>query len=726
MQTGDSEEMIHKIDFPIDIYERVGGFINNKGELKIFFTEYDMHNDLWEISEGNRFSNGLVSTQVVNGRWGYLNKDGEWAIEPIYDAGSDFSEGIARVQVDNRIRYIDVKGNTIYEHEMQNRLQIFRNPFFNGRAIIKDKENWKIIDSRGNVLKSLHGYDSVSDLRDGFAIINVKGKFGFINQDGDQIVSPVFEDVNDFSDGMACVSVRGKGSYINSTGAIEFETQYDFDDCGDFCAGMARIYGPLRSGYINKNGELIIPRVFLEAGDFSEEFQVASVQLDDDTSAYIDKKGNIISEPSLVQQSFLSDDAYPVFDGKRWKIFSLTGTQIEVPNVELIEDFHEGLAVVKKDGKYGYINKFGEIIVEPYLQFASRYFYDGMAYVRLKGIHKRDTHVSNYDWKVDDHPRLILEKLQNNPTCHILSNQFISKTKDYYINKDFYLDVEMILFSSQNTVEINANEAMPGERADFIKGYFHNFLDVFLKLLQKKGIIDYDRITEARISLWIYLRNFLSEFFQVELEKLVGVNPATVAKGRVDEWILEQLEGFSTIKTEEMICMLIYSFNLQNQFSKYYDCIEMKRVEMSNDRKLDNFEKYLFEVESVEQVTIDDIDLMSGYEFEGYICLLFQKMGYDAEVTKLSGDQGVDVIAISRTGRIGIQAKRYTKPISNKAVQEIVAGLKLYKLNLGIVVTNNTFTPSAYELAKANNIELWNRETLMGKIIEYPIDKNKL
>ena len=59
-----------------------------------------------------------------------------------------------------------------------------------------------------------------------------------------------------------------------------------------------------------------------------------------------------------------------------------------------------------------------------------------------------------------------------------------------------------------------------------------------------------------------------------------------------------------------------------------------------------------------------------------------------------------------------IQAKFYSYPVGNKAVQEVVASIGMYKADKGIVITNNTFTPAAMELAKANNIELVDGEKI--------------
>jgi len=67
---------------------------------------------------------------------------------------------------------------------------------------------------------------------------------------------------------------------------------------------------------------------------------------------------------------------------------------------------------------------------------------------------------------------------------------------------------------------------------------------------------------------------------------------------------------------------------------------------------------------------------------------------------------GADVIAYKDDIKYVIQVKFYNNPVGNKAVQEVVGAIGMYKADKGIVVTNSTFTSSAVELANANNIEL--------------------
>ena len=97
---------------------------------------------------------------------------------------------------------------------------------------------------------------------------------------------------------------------------------------------------------------------------------------------------------------------------------------------------------------------------------------------------------------------------------------------------------------------------------------------------------------------------------------------------------------------------------------------------------------------------------MNGYEFEQFVSYLFTKMGYTTEITKSSGDQGMDIIAEKGGNRVGIQSKCYSSKVTNRAVQEIFTALNHYNCSKGIVVTNNYFTDSAVELAQSNNIIL--------------------
>lgn len=112
--------------------------------------------------------------------------------------------------------------------------------------------------------------------------------------------------------------------------------------------------------------------------------------------------------------------------------------------------------------------------------------------------------------------------------------------------------------------------------------------------------------------------------------------------------------------------------------------------------------------------TIDDIDIMEGYEFENYLKTLFFYAGFGAETTKKAKDYGADIILTDENGsKIVVQAKRYNKKVGVKSVQEIMGAMSHYKANEGMVVTNSTFSFEAEILAKDNNIRLVDRKELI-------------
>ena len=112
-------------------------------------------------------------------------------------------------------------------------------------------------------------------------------------------------------------------------------------------------------------------------------------------------------------------------------------------------------------------------------------------------------------------------------------------------------------------------------------------------------------------------------------------------------------------------------------------------------------------------------DELDGHEFEYYCADLLRKKGFiDVEVTKGSGDYGVDILAEKEGVTYAIQCKCYMAPIGVKAIQEAYAGRDYYDRMVGAVLTNQYFTTPAVEAAKKLKILLWDRGYLESMIEE--------
>ena len=104
------------------------------------------------------------------------------------------------------------------------------------------------------------------------------------------------------------------------------------------------------------------------------------------------------------------------------------------------------------------------------------------------------------------------------------------------------------------------------------------------------------------------------------------------------------------------------------------------------------------------------MDEMEGHDFEYFCADLLRKNGFlDVEVTKGSGDYGVDILAEKDGVTYAVQCKCYNAPIGVKAVQEVYAGRDYYDRMVGAVMTNQYFTSAAVAAAGKLKILLWDR-----------------
>lgn len=104
------------------------------------------------------------------------------------------------------------------------------------------------------------------------------------------------------------------------------------------------------------------------------------------------------------------------------------------------------------------------------------------------------------------------------------------------------------------------------------------------------------------------------------------------------------------------------------------------------------------------------LDEMEGHEFEYFCAGLLEEHGFrEVEVTKGSGDYGVDILAEKDGVTYAIQCKVYSTPVGVKAVQEAYAGRDYYDRMVGAVMTNQYFTKPAVEAARKLKILLWDR-----------------
>lgn len=152
---------------------------------------------------------------------------------------------------------------------------------------------------------------------------------------------------------------------------------------------------------------------------------------------------------------------------------------------------------------------------------------------------------------------------------------------------------------------------------------------------------------------------------------------------------------------------------MNNRFQKDSDPV----VEIPYQTFVEAYSELSFSKKSVPYKSVsvfsqlNNIDLMEGHDFEYWCADLLRKNGFtQVEVTRGSGDQGVDILAQKDGIRYAIQCKNYSSDLGNKPVQEIHAGKMIYHCHIGAVMTNRYFTAGGKEAAAATGVLLWDRD----------------
>ncbi len=113
-------------------------------------------------------------------------------------------------------------------------------------------------------------------------------------------------------------------------------------------------------------------------------------------------------------------------------------------------------------------------------------------------------------------------------------------------------------------------------------------------------------------------------------------------------------------------------------------------------------------------ITLDNINSLSGHEFEEFLYYLFLNIGFEVSITPKSHDYGADLILTIYNKKIVVQSKLYTShKVGVSSVQEVYSSIKYYNADMGIVVTNSDFSKNSINLANSTNILLWDKNMLI-------------
>lgn len=268
------------------------------------------------------FNDGLISV-CIDGKWGFINKDGKEVIKAQYDSVTAFSCGLAAVGIGGKFGYINTDGELVIPME----------------------------------------FDAAALFSEDIALVYVNKSYSYINKKGDLLFGRSFEYADNFYDGRALFSENEKYGYIDNKGEVVIKPQYK--SASRFSEGLAPVVDEKSGlcGFINTKGKLVIDFLYTEAGAFKDGIARMGV---DGSICYINKKGKLLLRTNMKSDSFSEGYARYTNDNDAFGFIDITGQTVIASTYSYAGSFSNGLAFACNDeGKVGYINTSGEYVIEP-------------------------------------------------------------------------------------------------------------------------------------------------------------------------------------------------------------------------------------------------------------------------------------------------------------------------------------------------------------------------
>ncbi|MBI4748795.1 MAG: WG repeat-containing protein [Acidobacteria bacterium] len=273
--------------------------------------------------------------------WGFINANGAKVIPPTLEEVTPFSEGLAGVKMNGKWGYINETGTLVIQPRFD-----AAGEFHNGLA--------KVV------------FDEIKR----FGVLIPRPPIAFINRHGEKVIDCLqFQSVNGFQEGLAAVQIDNKWGFINLQGQVviqpEFEIAYDFSE------GLSLVFKDGKYGFITPSGDWQIPPQLISASSFHNGRAKILVIAQDEAESYgfCDRQGKLVIPAEFEDASNFSEGLAAVRKNGKWGFIDAEGKVVVPFQFQTADSFSSGRAAVflgngvTPDAKYGYIDSTGNVVI---------------------------------------------------------------------------------------------------------------------------------------------------------------------------------------------------------------------------------------------------------------------------------------------------------------------------------------------------------------------------
>lgn len=310
------------------------GLIDYNGKI-LLPAEYD------EITVLEGIENSIIIKK--DGKLGLANDNGTIIVEVNYldikNLGDTYKNGYITVSEDGKYGVISTTKKQILKNEYEEIMQIYLDEYF----VIKKDGKPKLIDSKGNIILE-DGFDEIKGITSNGIIFVKDNLYGEMNTSGEITIEAKYQDLKETQNGIYIAKQNDKYGIIDKEQNIKVEFNY-----------MGITYNEKPKIYLAENAEY-------ETSIIDDKFSI--------------KLTGILSEINIDKeyiQMRINDE---------YKYYNLKCE--EKNNNEILKD--NTIFLSKKDGKYGYVDKKGNVVVDYIYDDATEQNEYGYSAVKKNGL----------------------------------------------------------------------------------------------------------------------------------------------------------------------------------------------------------------------------------------------------------------------------------------------------------------------------------------------------
>lgn len=340
----------------------------------------------WDVDPVTTVNDSLRPAKCSDVELGYFNQQNLWYIEPKYVTVHPFRDDVSMARLNNGGDYLVYSDGEVapLKSVLPYKGEGYLTKYGKDYSIIYMNQKDYFIDSKGEIAFAMY-FEEARSFSEGYAAVKQDGLWGFIDSNGEWITKPIFKEVFDFNEGMAkVVDEKDREAFINTSGEIVIPFQRTEYGYHRFISGITSKRNWSSEGIVNMEGKWLVKPKYdfigindhfavLEKGDSKYIYFINQNKLLETAFSSVEKlsPGLLVAETGERQYIVNTEDATISEEGFVWieamseglalvhnngvGFIDSAGSWIITPQFEDAMPFSNGLAAVKKDGKWGYI-----------------------------------------------------------------------------------------------------------------------------------------------------------------------------------------------------------------------------------------------------------------------------------------------------------------------------------------------------------------------------------